>query len=156
MLVQNDTPENGEVKMSMQSEETQFSAIRDLMLEASRRGAWLTLAEIAESTEFGEASISAQLRHMRKRRFGNYRVDNRRREAPGAEPSGVADAVCADATMPGEPVARRGIACRSEQWESRRPDAHGNVAPWEYRAFAQPLRSGELYFEGAAEMSAQA
>jgi hypothetical protein len=58
---------------------TQLGTIRDLMLEAATRGAWLTLTEIAEPTAFGEASISAQLRHLRKARHGRYRVEKRRR-----------------------------------------------------------------------------
>jgi len=58
---------------------TQLGTIRDLMLEAAARGAWLTLTEIAEATAFGEASISAQLRHLRKSRHGHYRVEKRRR-----------------------------------------------------------------------------
>ena len=58
--------------------ETQLAAIRELMLAAGRRGEWLTLAEIADPTEFGEASISAQLRHLRKPCHGL------RREAPPA------------------------------------------------------------------------
>ena len=36
-------------------------------------------AEIANPTEFGEASISAQLRHLRKPSHGRYRVEKRRR-----------------------------------------------------------------------------
>lgn len=44
------------------------------------RGAWLTLSEIAEATEFGEASISAQLRHLRKKEHGGCRVQKRRRQ----------------------------------------------------------------------------
>jgi hypothetical protein len=63
---------------------TQLEAILDLMLAASKRGEWLTLAEIAEPTEFGEASISAQLRHLRKPQHGAYCVEKRRRRS-GAE-----------------------------------------------------------------------
>lgn len=59
--------------------ESQLAAIRKLMLRAVARGAWLTLNEIAEATEFGEASISAQLRHLRKKEHGGYRVEKRRR-----------------------------------------------------------------------------
>ncbi len=59
--------------------ETQLAAIRELMLAAATRGEWLTLAEIANPTEFGEASISAQLRHLRKPSHGRYRVEKRRR-----------------------------------------------------------------------------
>jgi hypothetical protein len=65
---------------------TQLGMIRDLMLEASARGAWLTLPEIGESTAFGEASISAQLRHLRKARHGRYRVEKRQRRLGQSEP----------------------------------------------------------------------
>jgi hypothetical protein len=65
---------------------TQLGMIRDLMLEASARGAWLTLPEIGESTAFGEASISAQLRHLRKARHGRYRVEKRQRRLRQCEP----------------------------------------------------------------------
>jgi hypothetical protein len=61
--------------------ETQLEAIRGLMLTASMRGEWLTLAEIAEPTEFGEASISAQLRHLRKPKHGRYCVEKRLRRS---------------------------------------------------------------------------
>jgi len=59
--------------------DTQLHTIRDLMFSAARRGAWLTLGEIARLTEFGEASISAQLRHLRKLRHGRHRVEKRLR-----------------------------------------------------------------------------
>jgi hypothetical protein len=59
--------------------ESQLAAIRNLMRRAVVRGAWLTLSEIAKATEFGEASISAQLRHLRKSEHGGYRVEKRRR-----------------------------------------------------------------------------
>ena len=59
--------------------ESQLAAIRKLMRRALVRGAWFTLSEIAKATEFGEASISAQLRHLRKREYGGYRVQKRRR-----------------------------------------------------------------------------
>jgi hypothetical protein len=52
------------------------------MRRAVARGAWLTLSEIAKATEFGEASISAQLRHLRKKEHGGYRVEKRRRRQP--------------------------------------------------------------------------
>jgi hypothetical protein len=42
-------------------------------------GRWRTLAEIAEATGDPQASVSAQLRHLRKPRFGGHRVDKRRR-----------------------------------------------------------------------------
>jgi hypothetical protein len=45
-------------------------------------GGWMTLRELAELTNYGEASISAQLRHLRKTRFGGYVVAKRRRGPP--------------------------------------------------------------------------
>ena len=69
--------------MSVSSDEscdTQLRTIRDLMLSAAQRGAWLTLGEIARLTEIGEASISAQLRHLRKWRYGRHRVEKRVRQ----------------------------------------------------------------------------
>ncbi len=43
---------------------------------------WRTLAEIEASTGDPQASISAQLRHLRKDRFGNHSVNKRRRGDP--------------------------------------------------------------------------
>ena len=40
---------------------------------------WRTLGEIATATGDPEASISAQLRHLRKPEFGSFVVDKRRR-----------------------------------------------------------------------------
>ena len=53
-----------------------FALIRD--------GQWRTLRDIAESTGDPESSISAQLRHLRKARFGSYTIDRRRTTATGA------------------------------------------------------------------------
>jgi len=41
---------------------------------------WLTLAELSGKTKFPPASISAQLRHLRKARYGGWVVEKRRRE----------------------------------------------------------------------------
>jgi hypothetical protein len=38
-------------------------------------GSWLTLSQIAIRTGDPEASISAQLRHLRKERFGSHDVE---------------------------------------------------------------------------------
>jgi hypothetical protein len=43
-------------------------------------GEWRTLQEIQEATGDPQASISAQLRHFRKKRFGSHIVDKRRAE----------------------------------------------------------------------------
>ncbi len=42
-------------------------------------GQWRTLGELEHAAHAPQASISAQLRHLRKPRFGSYRVDKRRR-----------------------------------------------------------------------------
>jgi hypothetical protein len=46
-------------------------------------GRWRTLQEIADATGDPHASISAQLRHLRKPRFGGYAVEKRRRSPYG-------------------------------------------------------------------------
>jgi hypothetical protein len=53
----------------------QHERIRDLMID----GGWRTLGEIAERTGDPQASISAQLRHLRKERFGGHKVEKRHR-----------------------------------------------------------------------------
>lgn len=57
----------------------QHAEILALMLD----GRWRTLAEIESATGYPQASISAQLRHLRKPRFGGYEVDKRRRTTDG-------------------------------------------------------------------------
>ena len=56
---------------------SQFLRIRRLMMD--NQHTWLTLGEIEDSLGYPQASISAQLRHMRKRRFGSFVVQKRRR-----------------------------------------------------------------------------
>jgi hypothetical protein len=53
----------------------QLDRVRELMLD----GAWRTLAEISAATGDPAASVSAQLRHLRKERFGGFTVDKRSR-----------------------------------------------------------------------------
>ena len=43
--------------------------------ELMRDGAWRSLSQIASILGYGEASVSAQLRHLRKPRFGCFVVD---------------------------------------------------------------------------------
>jgi len=57
----------------------QQEIIRDVMLSAGECNTWLTLPEIAKITAYREASISAQLRHLRKKVFGGFTVEKRRR-----------------------------------------------------------------------------
>lgn len=58
----------------------QHEHIREWMLA---HGGWRTLAEIREALGYSDSSISAQLRHLRKPRFGCYRVEKRRRNGKG-------------------------------------------------------------------------
>jgi hypothetical protein len=51
-----------------------------VMLAARECETWLTLHELARLTHYGEASISAQLRHLRKPQYGAFVVEKRRRE----------------------------------------------------------------------------
>jgi hypothetical protein len=77
---------------------TQLAAIRDLMIAEAFRGEWLTLGEIAARTEIGEATVSAQLRHLRKECNGGYCVEKRLRhgtkrdDVAGAAPDAAYDA----------------------------------------------------------------
>ncbi len=59
---------------------TQREAVRNAMLEAAKLHAWLTLSELARRTRYGEASISAQLRHLRKPQYGGFVLQKRCRE----------------------------------------------------------------------------
>jgi hypothetical protein len=51
--------------------------------DAMKDGGWRTLNELADVTGDPHASISAQLRHLRKPRFGGYNVERRRRGVSG-------------------------------------------------------------------------
>jgi len=59
---------------------SQREVIRDVMLAAADCNTWLTLGELRALTRYGEASISAQLRHLRKLENGGYDVSKQRRE----------------------------------------------------------------------------
>ena len=65
---------------------TQIEVIRDLMLRASDAETWLTLAEIARATKFGEASISAQLRRLRAE---SHLLRKRRRQGAYQQIAGI-------------------------------------------------------------------
>lgn len=54
----------------------QILRIHDLMAD----GQWRTLDEIAQLTGDPPASVSAQLRHLRKEKYGAHCVEKRRRE----------------------------------------------------------------------------
>ena len=59
---------------------TQRDVLRDVMLTAGKYGAWMTLHELARVTRYGETSISAQLRHLRKAKCGGYVLEKRVRK----------------------------------------------------------------------------
>jgi len=92
--------------------ETQLGTIRALMFDAAQRDTWLTLAEIAELTEIGEASVSAQLRHLRKPHHGPHLVEKRRR--PTESTDRFASSRAAESSG-----AERRIAPGRARWEYR-------------------------------------
>jgi len=47
----------------------------DRVFHCMKDGNWRTLPQIAEATGDPEASISAQLRHLRKERFGGHTIN---------------------------------------------------------------------------------
>jgi hypothetical protein len=49
------------------------------VFDVMSRGQWMTLRELAAATGDPEASCSAQLRHLRKPRFGSYVIERRHR-----------------------------------------------------------------------------
>jgi len=60
--------------------QTQLEVIADYMAERVILNQWVTLEEIEEATGYTTASISAQLRHLRKPQFGGHTVEKRRRQ----------------------------------------------------------------------------
>ena len=59
---------------------TQRETLLTVLRLAACYETWVTLAELAGKTKFPPASISAQLRHLRKARYGGWVVEKRRRE----------------------------------------------------------------------------
>lgn len=59
--------------------ERQMDKIRIHMLAAG----WRSLGEIEQATGYPQASISAQLRHLKKAQFGGHRLEKRRRQDRG-------------------------------------------------------------------------
>jgi hypothetical protein len=68
---------------------SQREIIRDVMLSAASCETWLTLGELRALTRYGEASISAQLRHLRKAENGGYDVTKRHREGASSDRPGT-------------------------------------------------------------------
>jgi hypothetical protein len=55
----------------------QRDVLCDVMLSAGQCETWLTLHELGRMTGYGEASVSAQLRHLRKPEYGGFAVEKR-------------------------------------------------------------------------------
>jgi hypothetical protein len=68
---------------------SQREIIRDVMVSAADCGTWLTLGELRALTRYGEASISAQLRHLRRAENGGYEIIKRHREGASPERPGT-------------------------------------------------------------------
>ena len=58
----------------------QRDVLRDVMLSAKECETWLTLDELTKLTHYPPASISAQLRHLRKPEYGAFVVEKRQRK----------------------------------------------------------------------------
>ncbi|HET7107142.1 MAG TPA: hypothetical protein VFI38_10050 [Candidatus Acidoferrum sp.] len=69
-------PSDGMFRPGRSQRETLLMVLR-LAAEYAR---WMTLAELACATRFPPASISAQLRHLRKAAYGAWGIEKRRRE----------------------------------------------------------------------------
>lgn len=78
------TPTQQDIKMETRFDGTDYVAERDnarltgqilRVWECMASGQWRTLREIADITGDPEASVSAQLRHLRKERFGSHKVE---------------------------------------------------------------------------------
>ena len=59
---------------------TQRETLLTVLRLAAGYEQWVTLQELAGKTKFPPASISAQLRHLRKALYGGWVVEKRRRE----------------------------------------------------------------------------
>lgn len=57
----------------------QRDVLCDVMLSARQCETWLTLDELAKLTHYPPASISAQLRHLRKPEYGGFALEKRPR-----------------------------------------------------------------------------
>lgn len=72
---------NKENQAKRVGERSQREVLRDVMLSAAQCGTWLTLRELSRVTSYGETSISAQLRHLRKARYGAFVIDKQVRKS---------------------------------------------------------------------------
>ena len=54
-----------------------LSAQLSRVFDCIRSGSWMTLEEIAVAADAPAPSVSAQLRHLRKKRFGEHIIEKR-------------------------------------------------------------------------------
>jgi hypothetical protein len=54
---------------------------------------WVSLEELANKTRYPQASVSAQLRHLRKRQYGGFVVEKRHRKWEEAKKASVREMV---------------------------------------------------------------
>ena len=74
------TPGGAESDGMSQPGPTQRETLLMVLRLAAQYETWVTLAELAGKTKFPPASISAQVRHLRKARYGAWGIEKRRRE----------------------------------------------------------------------------
>ena len=72
---------------------SQREVVRDVMLLAAFHDVWMSLDELANKTRYPQASISAQLRHLRKRQYGGFVVEKRRRTWEEARKASIREMV---------------------------------------------------------------
>ena len=72
-------PKIGRLERKRIARRRQRDVLCDVMLSARECATWLTLDELAKLTHYPPASISAQLRHLRKPEYGAFRVEKRPR-----------------------------------------------------------------------------
>ena len=68
------------VRIAMPRRRTQREVLLEVLRLAGQYELWMTLEEMANKTKFPPASISAQLRHLRKAACGGWVVEKRRRD----------------------------------------------------------------------------
>jgi len=66
-------------RLSAITRRRQRDVLCDVMLSAKECETWLTLDELSKLTHYPPASISAQLRHLRKPEYGGFLVEKRPR-----------------------------------------------------------------------------
>ncbi len=74
------TPDEAVSAGMQQPGRTQRETLLMVLRQAAEYARWMALGELALMTRFPPASISAQLRHLRKEKYGGWGIEKRRRE----------------------------------------------------------------------------